>query len=80
MAVITKKEEKVARVVAGLDAPFTFDQFKSAFIAAYPRDWERINQAYKAHQAAAKPGKSHPMPKPDIYLQNALNVHQLRRR
>lgn len=75
MSVITKKAEKVANVVSGLPAGFTFEDFLSAFQQQQSKDWDKIVREYQKHERKTKPGKSHPMPEPAQYLRNALNVH-----
>lgn len=75
MAVVSKKSEKVAAVVATLKAGFSFEDFLAAFQALYPKDWERVQREYQKHERNTKPGKTHPMPEPVQYLRNALNVH-----
>lgn len=75
MAVIAKKAEKVAAVVATLPVGYTFDDFLSAFKAHYPKEWARVQREYVKHEKKTKPGKSHPMPEPAQYLRNALNVY-----
>lgn len=75
MTVITKKAEKVAGVVSGLPAGFSFEDFLSAFQRQHPKDWEKIVREYQKHERKTKPGKSHPMPEPVQYLRNALSVH-----
>jgi hypothetical protein len=75
MTVILKKAEKVANVVSGLPATYTFDDFYKAFQQKYPKDLERLNKEYQRHERKTKPGKSHPMPEPLQYLRNALNAY-----
>ena len=75
MAVVSKKSEKVAAVVATLKAGFSFEDFLAAFQALYPKDWARVQREYQKHERNTKPGKAHPMPEPVQYLRNALNVH-----
>lgn len=75
MAVIPKKAEKVASVVAEMPHGFSFEMFHAAFVAKYPKDWARVVSEFEAHQRRTKIGKSHPMPEPVQYLRNALNVH-----
>lgn len=40
----------------------------------YPDDWEKINKAFVKEERKTKPGKSHPMPNPDKYLENTYKV------
>ena len=74
MAVITKKNEKVAVVAAALPNGFSQDQFAAKFKELYPKAWERIQKAYLDHERKTKPGKSHPMPTPEQYLKNCFNT------
>lgn len=74
MAVITKKDEKVAAVAAALSDGFSQAQFAEKFKELYPKDWECIQKAYRDHERKTKPGKSHPMPTPEQYLKNCFNI------
>ena len=47
-----------------------YTQFKEA----YPKDWKKLELTYAEHLQSTKPGKAIPMPKPEQYLKNALNV------
>ena len=76
MAVITKKDEKIALVVASFDKEFSFDEFLKKFQEMYPKDWEKTVRNYIQHERKTKEGKTHPMPDPKQYLQNSLNVWQ----
>jgi hypothetical protein len=76
MAVFTKKDEKICEVVNSLDDNYTQEEFISKFIEMYPKDWGKIEKSYQDHERKTKPGKSHPMPKPEQFLKNALNVWQ----
>lgn len=75
MSIIAKKAEKVAEVVAGMPAGFTFEQFLAAFQGRFPKDWAKVVREFDKHERKTKPGKSHPMPEPMQYMRNALNVH-----
>jgi hypothetical protein len=74
MAVLLKKNEKISEVVNGLENDFTESQFLERFKEIYPKDWAKINREYTKHERNTKPGNSHPMPNPEQYLINALNV------
>ncbi|HBQ06415.1 MAG: hypothetical protein H6999_10150 [Hahellaceae bacterium] len=74
MAVITKKDEKIAATVEQLEGSRSPDDFVAKFKELYPKDWARIEKSYRDHERKTKPGKSHPMPEPDQYLKNALSV------
>lgn len=74
MAVIAKKDEKVAEVVAQLQPEFSPEEFIGKFKQLFPKEWTKIERAYSDHLRKAKPGQKIPMPKPEQYLINALNV------
>ena len=78
MSVILKKDEKVQKVVESFEEKFSFDGFLEKFIEMYPKDWKKINANYNKHKRKNKEGKSFPMPEPEQYLKNALNVWQKR--
>lgn len=75
MTVIVKKSEKVKATVDSLQHDFDFEQFVERFKELYPKEWDKLNREYTKHESKTKPGKSHPMPNPEQYLRNALNVH-----
>lgn len=74
MSVILKKDEKVQATLASLPDKYSHDEFIAKFKALYPADWSKIIKSDKAHRQSIKPGKINPMPSPDQYLVNALNV------
>ncbi|MDD3173368.1 MAG: hypothetical protein PHF63_06880 [Herbinix sp.] len=76
MAVIAHKEEKVAKVFEIYGKDISEDEFKSAFIKEYPKEWEKINKTYAKEERNTKPGKNHPMPEPDTYLHNTYKVYK----
>ena len=76
MSVITKKDEKIAAVVSTLENEYTPEQFIQKFKELYSKDWTKIQKSYQDHERKTKPGKSHPMPEPNQYLINSLNVWQ----
>ncbi|MEE4000985.1 hypothetical protein V1T75_11620 [Tenacibaculum sp. FZY0031] len=76
MSVILKKGEKIENVISTLEEGYSFQMFMEKFIETYPSDWEKINSNYNKHLRKNKEGKSFPMPKPEQYLKNMLNVWQ----
>lgn len=77
MAVISKKEQKVAEIVRALPDGFAVEQFVVAFQAAYPKDWDKLVRSYKQHERENHPGKPSSMPSPVQYLKNALNAFRV---
>lgn len=73
-AVVVKKEEKVAKVFEALGDKITEADFIEKFKEMYPKDWQRINQVFEEEERKTKPGKTHPMPRPDIYMKNMYKV------
>ena len=74
MTVITKKDEKIAQVVANAEPDIEAPKFIATFKAMFPKDWKKIRENYEKHVQNAKPGKKIPMPNPEQYLINALKV------
>ena len=74
MTVISKKNEKVENVVSTLKPEFTNEEFISKFIELYPTDWNKLVKENAKYMQKIKPGKINPMPNPEQYLINALNV------
>ena len=72
-AVVVKKEEKVANVFSEIGLDATEEEFAEKFKELYPDDWKRIKATYAKEEANTKPGKTHPMPKPEVYLKNMYN-------
>lgn len=77
-AVVVKKEEKIANVFANMDNPDDINEFKSKFKEIYPNDWKRIINKYNEEERKTKPGKAHPMPEPEKYLENTFNVWKMK--
>ena len=75
MAVILKKDEKVKAVIENLNSNYKLEDFIIKFQELYPKDWSKIDLNYKKTIANTKQGKIVPMPKPEQYLKNALNVY-----
>ena len=74
MAIITKKDEKAERVLDAMQDTSDELEFKNKFKEMYPDDWDKINKTYIIEERKTKPGKNHPMPKPDTYLHNMYSV------
>ncbi len=74
MAVLLKKDEKIENTISKLPEKYSFNEFKDKFIELYEKDWRRIEKVYNDHVRKTKVGKKIPMPKPEQYLRNALNV------
>ena len=74
MAVITKKDEKVTLVMEAMIDKDSIQEFKDKFKEMYPEDWNKINKAYIKEERNTKSGKTHPMPHPEKYLENAFKV------
>tara|TARA_R110002072_G_C7857210_1_gene526148 strand:+ start:746 stop:985 length:240 start_codon:yes stop_codon:yes gene_type:complete len=74
MAVLLKKDEKIENTISKLSEKYSFNEFKDKFIELYEKDWRRIEKAYNDHVRKTKEGKKIPMPEPEQYLRNALNV------
>lgn len=73
-AVIVHKEEKVANVFEAMSNIHDVQEFKDKFKAMYPDDWKRINATFNKEERDTKPGKTHPMSHPEIYLNNMYKV------
>ena len=58
MAVITKKDEKIAATVEQLEGSRSPDDFVAKFKELYPKDWEKIEKSYRDHERKTKSGKS----------------------
>ena len=74
MAVVIKKDEKINATIIMLKDPFSQKDFIDKFKELYPKDWAKLEKAYADHIRHAKLGKPVPMPKPEQYLKNVLNV------
>ena len=74
MSVILKKDEKIGVIISLLTEGYKVQEFIDKFIETYPKDWRKIEMTYSNHLRKTKPGKKIPMPKPEQYLKNALNV------
>lgn len=74
MAVISKKSEKAFSVLESMANKDDLQEFKDKFKEKYPDDWKKINKAFVKEERKTKPGKSHPMPSPDKYLENTYKV------
>lgn len=74
MSVILKKDEKINAIIELLPENFKIQDFIEQFKETYPKDWKKLELTYAEHLKKTKPGKPIPMPKPEQYLINALNV------
>lgn len=74
MAVIIKKDEKVTSVMDAMIDKDSIQEFKDKFKEMYPEDWSKINKTYNKEERNTKPGKTHPMPHPEKYLENMFKV------
>lgn len=74
MSVLLKKDEKIENTINNLPEKYEFQEFKEKFIELYEKDWKKIEKTYNDHIRDTKTGKKIPMPKPEQYLKNALNV------
>ena len=79
-ALVVKKEEKVATVFAALGENATETAFIEKFIEMYPKDWEKIKAKYNKEERETKPGKTHPMPHPDVYMRNMYKTSVAKRK
>lgn len=74
MAVLLKKDEKIKTTISLLTDNFSVNDFIEKFKEQYPKDWLKLQKTYADHIRDTKIGKPVPMPKPEQYLKNALNV------
>ena len=74
MSVVIKKGDKIKAKINTLRNDFSQQDFIDKFKELYPKDWTKLEKAYAEHIRNTKPGKPVPMPKPEQYLKNALNV------
>ena len=74
MSVILKKDEKIGAVLNALPANYSLQDFVVKFKEMYISDWNKLEINYSKHLRDNKPGKPIPMPNPEQYLKNALNV------
>lgn len=75
MAVLHRKEEKIAVVLSKLPKDYTDKQFVETFIQLYSREWGKIKANYIKQSQDKEPGTIINMPKPEIYLKNILTVY-----
>jgi hypothetical protein len=74
MAVLHNKEEKIQAILGRLPKKYTPEEFVASFIKFYPKDWGKIKAAYIKQSQDKEPGTVVNMPKPDLYLQQLLNI------
>ena len=71
----TKKTgESLRRERPSNSEKYDLQNFIDKFIELYEKDWIKIEKTYFEHLRKTKPGKKNPMPKPEQYLKNMLNV------
>ncbi|WP_316788960.1 hypothetical protein [Pedobacter frigoris] len=75
MAVLHRKEEKIAVVLSKLPKDYTDKQFVDTFIQLYSKDWGKIKANYIKQSQDKEPGTVVTMPKPEVYLKNILNTY-----
>ncbi|MEJ2884438.1 hypothetical protein [Pedobacter sp. GR22-6] len=75
MAVLHKKEEKIAAVLSKLPKEYTDKQFVDTFIQLYSKDWGKIKANYIKQSQDKEPGTIIIMPKPDVYLVQLLKSY-----
>lgn len=75
MAVLHKKEEKIAVVLSKLPKDYTDKQFVETFIELYSKDWGKIKANYIKQSQDKEPGTVINMPKPELYLKSILAVY-----
>ena len=75
-SVIVKKKEKVKKVFESMNDVDDREEFKRIFKEMYPSSWENVVQRYNEHEIRDKKGKGHPMPKPEIYLDNMFKCYR----
>jgi hypothetical protein len=71
--IIQKKDQKIAAVFLELGVNAGYAEFLNCFKVKYPKDWDNVNKRYREHELLNKPGKSHPMPRPEKYVEMAYN-------
>ena len=73
-SLIVKKEEKIEAVFNALRDNSSEEAFITKFKEMYPKDWSKIQAEYAREERKTKPGKTHPMPHPDVYMKNMYKV------
>lgn len=74
MAVVTKKEEKAETIIGMMTNRDDVEEFKKLFKEVYPEDYAKIFRVFNAEERKDKKGEGHPMPRPNIYLNNMYKV------
>lgn len=73
-AVISKKEEKINKILETMEDKSDLNEFKHLFKSMYPDEWIKIQKTYSKEERNDKKHKGHPMPHPEKYLENAYKV------
>lgn len=76
MAAILKKDEKIESVLKKMPDNYSDDDVVQKFMEDYPDDVRRMRAKYNKEERHTKEGKTHPMPTPERYIKNALNVYR----
>ena len=72
MAVLNRKEEKIAAILAQLPKKYTNEDFVALFIKLYSKDWGKIKANYVKHSQDKEAGAIVKMPRPELYLKQIL--------
>ena len=78
-SLIVKREAKIKAVFDILGDEVTEELFIKKFKEMFAGDWLRIKAKYAKEERDTKPGKKHPMPKPDTYMRNMYKVAVIKR-
>lgn len=78
MSVILKKDQKIQNIIKNLNEDYSEKEFIDKFKELYQTDWDKIVHTRNQHLRKTKQGKPVPMPEPEQYLKNALNVWRKR--
>lgn len=73
-SLIVKKDGKIEAVFDALRDNITEEAFIAKFKEMYPKDWGKVQAKYAEEERKTKPGKTHPMPNPDVYMKNMYKV------
>ena len=73
-SLIVKKDEKIEAVFDALRDNITEEAFIAKFKEMYLKDWGKVQAKYAEEERKTKPGKTYPMPNPDVYMKNMYKV------
>jgi len=76
-SIVPKRAEKAMAIFSQLGVKCSEQDFKAKFKELFPKDWQRVIQAYKEHEEKDrnKKSKGHPMPNPEKYLSNMYKTY-----